>query len=661
MSEKELQNKDKTVSKMTRDGLFEENLTKETSIRVSERKENLDFDSQESDQKQEYRRERFQRNQNQEKGEETREQTKDTKGKEEKGKARNRTESNSEEKNHEREGTKENSQQQEIIYSNKTKKAVKKVTKADEKCNKRYKKIPKKKRLKFKTAEDEEENFLGSAQIEKHRLHFENKTNKRGEVIYKTSYKRRRAAARRHNRMVEQKIEGKFFAEEEDNAGIKGTHYGYKTFKLARNEVGKSIRVHRDPIHRYQHSLEKAGQKNAKANYFKFLDENAKENSKKWFKKSLQKRRYKKKFAEAYKKTGNATYAANQARSSTVKASRKIVEVLAKIKNIILSVGSGAIFFIIIIILLFAVLMLVLNIFGVGMGAVYPGDDLALTDANAYYTELEADLDNTIKHIEEENQGYDEYQYHLDTIGHDQTVLLSYLAIVFEDFVIEEVKPTLNYIFEEQYELELKEEIQVREREVEIVDDITGETETKIETFEYKILHITLHCKDLKELLLSKIPEEDKERFEIYIDTEGARQIFGNPFDFDWKKDISSPFGWRIHPISGDKKFHTGIDIAEPAGTPIKAVMSGTVVISRYSDSAGNFIAIQDKDGYITKYMHCTKLFVKEGAQVKRGDLIATVGTTGNSTGNHLHLDVIDPNGNYLDPVIVVSSFKKEE
>ena len=103
---------------------------------------------------------------------------------------------------------------------------------------------------------------------------------------------------------------------------------------------------------------------------------------------------------------------------------------------------------------------------------------------------------------------------------------------------------------------------------------------------------------------------------------------------------ISSEFEWRNSPINGRKELHNGIDFAAPAGTPIYAADDGTVIDSRYSSSWGNVIQIDHGGGVVTLYAHCSARLVSNGKTVKKGELIAKVGTTGWSTGNHLHFTV---------------------
>lgn len=112
---------------------------------------------------------------------------------------------------------------------------------------------------------------------------------------------------------------------------------------------------------------------------------------------------------------------------------------------------------------------------------------------------------------------------------------------------------------------------------------------------------------------------------------------------------ISSTFGWRAQPLPGASTNHKGIDMAAPTGTPIYAAAGGTVVSAGYSGNAGNMLVINHGGGLQTIYMHCHKLYVSAGQKVSKGQNVAAVGTTGNSTGPHLHFQVMS-NGIPVNP-----------
>ncbi len=112
---------------------------------------------------------------------------------------------------------------------------------------------------------------------------------------------------------------------------------------------------------------------------------------------------------------------------------------------------------------------------------------------------------------------------------------------------------------------------------------------------------------------------------------------------------VSSKWGYRIHPIFGTQKFHAGIDIAVGSGEPIYAAASGTIVTAVYSSSYGNYVMIDHGNGYYTLYAHMTQYIVSNGQSVSQGDVIGYVGSTGWSTGPHLHFEV-RVNGSTIDP-----------
>lgn len=105
---------------------------------------------------------------------------------------------------------------------------------------------------------------------------------------------------------------------------------------------------------------------------------------------------------------------------------------------------------------------------------------------------------------------------------------------------------------------------------------------------------------------------------------------------------ITSNYGYRIHPISGTKKLHAGIDIGAAGGANIVAGDSGTVMLASfgYNGGYGNYIIINHGNGVTTRYAHCSNLYVSTGETVTKGQVIAAVGSTGASTGNHLHFEV---------------------
>ena len=104
--------------------------------------------------------------------------------------------------------------------------------------------------------------------------------------------------------------------------------------------------------------------------------------------------------------------------------------------------------------------------------------------------------------------------------------------------------------------------------------------------------------------------------------------------------EITSPFGYRFHPISGELDFHYGIDLKGEEKSPVFAVQGGVVVVADTHKSYGKYIVIDHFNGFSTLYAHCSKLIKSEGEKVKKGEKIAVTGKTGEATGEHLHFEI---------------------
>lgn len=116
---------------------------------------------------------------------------------------------------------------------------------------------------------------------------------------------------------------------------------------------------------------------------------------------------------------------------------------------------------------------------------------------------------------------------------------------------------------------------------------------------------------------------------------------------------ISSNYGYRTNPISGAYALHTGVDIAADKGTPIVAAYNGVVEDTGVGAKSGNYVRMLHADGSETLYCHCSEIAADEGAVIRAGEIIAFVGSTGWSTGPHLHFE-IHKNGNSIDPLTVI-------
>ncbi len=145
-----------------------------------------------------------------------------------------------------------------------------------------------------------------------------------------------------------------------------------------------------------------------------------------------------------------------------------------------------------------------------------------------------------------------------------------------------------------------------------------------------------------------KVPEKKKKNYKITTVSSKNKEKYA------WKAPtkgwVSSPYGWRNHPVRKKRIFHAGLDLAAPKGTAIYSVAPGRVIFAGTRGGYGKLVIISHENGLSTRYGHCSKILVKNGQFVKEGQLIAKVGATGVATGNHLHFEV-RKNGKTQNPI----------
>ena len=145
--------------------------------------------------------------------------------------------------------------------------------------------------------------------------------------------------------------------------------------------------------------------------------------------------------------------------------------------------------------------------------------------------------------------------------------------------------------------------------------------------------------------------EEPGQKGNYYgFDGQSARRFYlATPLEFS---RVSSSYGIRLHPITGGRKAHMGIDYAAPTGTPVRTIGDGLVEFAGVQRGYGNVIYIRHRNNQVTVYAHLSRIGVRQGQRVGQGDFIGAVGTTGASTGPHLHLEFRD-NGVQVDPLSI--------
>lgn len=214
--------------------------------------------------------------------------------------------------------------------------------------------------------------------------------------------------------------------------------------------------------------------------------------------------------------------------------------------------------------------------------------------------------------------------------------------------------------------LDLQEQTKAKQESVQtLLDQKTKELknfENQINTAEGQISEYEKSIKAQEDQIKSLEAEIKRKEEEARKAAEAAGKKYntvslGN-INFIWpcpaSSRITSEFGGRSSPTEGASSNHQGIDIGASSGSSIVAAASGTVVISTYSYSAGNYVMLSHGGGVYTVYMHCSQLLVSEGQQVSQGQTIAKVGSTGYSTGAHLHFG-IRAGGQYVNPSKYVS------
>jgi Membrane proteins related to metalloendopeptidases len=439
------------------------------------------------------------------------------------------------------------------------------------------------------------------------------------------------------------KLHSKVYEVEHENVGTQAAHRaevtGESAYHGGKKLVGSAYRFVKNTPYRNVSKLEtKSVKTQAEISYQKALQDNPdlKNNI---LSRYIQKRGIKKQYAEALrtaKNTAQSVKTVKTTKSVVSKASAAVTGVIRR-NPVVLAKGGLILLIIVSVMSMFTMCAsLVPGIMNVLGTASYTADNTDICEAELLYTEMETDLLLEILNTESVYEGYDEYNYvyTIGDIGHDPFELISFLTAVYDGFTFDEIEPVLRDIFGVQYNIEYVTEI----------DPVT----------EHSVLNVILTVKPLSEVIGElMINESETQRYEILMQSGGSKHYIGNPFDFDWSPYVTSGYGYRVHPISGEKDYHKGIDISAATGTEIRAGIDGTVTVSRYDSSYGNYIVINDGNGNELKYAHCDTLLFTVGQTVVIGDIIATAGNTGNSTGSHLHMEVLK-DGNYLNPCFFV-------
>jgi murein DD-endopeptidase MepM/ murein hydrolase activator NlpD len=202
----------------------------------------------------------------------------------------------------------------------------------------------------------------------------------------------------------------------------------------------------------------------------------------------------------------------------------------------------------------------------------------------------------------------------------------------------------------ERTRLELQQEEQAQEEARSQLDSLAGERRNLVELASVRRRSVASQVAQieglsaaeeasLEGLILEREREMDAERRAAGI-AGGVESGGAGAFSWPVTGTITSPFGWRSNPFGGSPEFHQGLDIAAPMGTTVTAAAGGTVIMAQWYGGYGNYILIDHGGGYSTGYGHLSAIYVSNGQSVQRGQAIGAVGSTGQSTGPHLHFEV---------------------
>jgi len=321
-------------------------------------------------------------------------------------------------------------------------------------------------------------------------------------------------------------VAGKFHKEiretEQDNVGVESAHKSEEAVETSAYLVREGYRSHKlKPYRKAAQAEQKLEKANVNALYQKSLRENPQFTSNplsRW----QQKQSIKKQYAVA-KRTGQTAGNTAQAASKTGKAARTVKEKAQQAGAFVMRHKKGfliaGVLFLIACMLMntmFSCSMMAQSIGSVISGTTYPSDDPEMLAVEADYADREARLQEKIDNIESSHPGYDEYRYNLDMIGHDPHELAAVLSAVLQGYTRHSAQAELDHVFDAQYQLTLREEIQIRT----YTDEDGDEHE-----YEYRILHVTLTSRSIASLAPELLPPEQMEMYQVYRQTMGNKPL----------------------------------------------------------------------------------------------------------------------------------------
>lgn len=437
---------------------------------------------------------------------------------------------------------------------------------------------------------------------------------------------------------------------EKENTGVEATHKSEQALEsVLQHRSNRTLKKRQELKGKVRKFEQKSRRINTKLQYQKFREGNPDKFKSSLRNKLFQKQRIKKEYQKVYRNGKSGVAVTQKTLEATTKMIKKLIEMMIRFRSIILIAALIGLLLIIIVASFSACTAMFTNLVSTIIYSSWISDPIEIDNAEMSFTYMEAELQDTINHVEIDHPGYDEYRYNLGAIGHNPFELISYLSALYEVFTLDMVLIEMDSLFGEMYTFTTSQIVEIRTRTetqtIYTIDPDSGNvTEEVVEVeveYEYYILDIQLTTVPFSNLVTTRLNTEQLDLYSAYMETNGGLQQLGTPFPLNWYPYISSYYGYRIGPTSGELELHRGLDIALPEGTEIHATHTGTVITVDYDSSYGNYVVIADDMGFTTKYAHLYSVSVSEGQTMTIGDVIGGVGTTGNSTGNHLHIEVL--------------------
>ena len=435
-----------------------------------------------------------------------------------------------------------------------------------------------------------------------------------------------------------------------------GTEAAHKTEFAAENMAAGAVksgyRYAKDTPYRKVDKLEvKSAKATVNANYRAAVRDNPelqKHSLSTMYQKRRVKREYAKAYREAHKNGRRGAAAVKKAKEAVGNIGHAAVTVIKSNKGVLLLVGGIALLLIMVFSSLSSCSVTMEGAMGAVLGTSYTSEDPDILQVNNGYTDLEKQLERRMANIESEFPGYDEYQYDVDTIGHYPNELISYLTAKFNAFTPAQVQTELQALFDQQYILTTREEVQIRYRTVTWTDE-DGDEHEEEEAYEYYILHVTLRNRSLGTILSERLTEDEKQRYAALLQLKGNKpylfgdDIYANPSEgehYQVPGEVLSDPSFAALITEAEK--YLGYPYVWGGSSPSTSFDCSGFVCYVYTHSGVHNLPRTTATGI---YNQCA---IVSRSEAKPGDLIFFTKTY-NSDGPVSHVGIVRPEGRKLE------------